>query len=65
MSDSAAQVSVSFGSSSMALANSASASAKLRWMGGVHSGGPTEPNRSAALELACKAVAIDRNDAET
>ncbi|MGH6643373.1 MAG: winged helix-turn-helix domain-containing tetratricopeptide repeat protein, partial [Bradyrhizobium sp.] len=33
------------------------------WMGGVHSGGPTEPNRSAALELARKAVAIDPNDA--
>lgn len=34
-----------------------------RWMGWVHSGGPTEADRSAALELARKAVAIDPNDA--
>ncbi|MGO8085894.1 winged helix-turn-helix domain-containing tetratricopeptide repeat protein [Rhizobium leguminosarum] len=33
------------------------------WMGEVHSGGPTQPNRSVALELARKAVAIDPNDA--
>lgn len=33
------------------------------WMGWVHSGGPTETSRSAALELARKAVAIDPNDA--
>ena len=33
------------------------------WMGWVHSGGPTEANRKAALELARKAVAIDPNDA--
>ena len=33
------------------------------WMGWVHSGGPTEPTRSVALELARKAVAIDPNDA--
>ncbi|MBX5227856.1 adenylate cyclase [Rhizobium sp. NLR9b] len=33
------------------------------WMGWVHSGGPTESNRDAALELARKAVAIDPNDA--
>jgi TolB-like protein/cytochrome c-type biogenesis protein CcmH/NrfG len=33
------------------------------WMGWVHSGGPTEADRSVALELARKAVAIDPNDA--
>ncbi|MBB3461722.1 winged helix-turn-helix domain-containing tetratricopeptide repeat protein [Rhizobium sp. BK377] len=33
------------------------------WMGWVHSGGPTEANRSVALELARKAVALDPNDA--
>ncbi|MBX4906814.1 MULTISPECIES: winged helix-turn-helix domain-containing tetratricopeptide repeat protein [Rhizobium] len=33
------------------------------WMGWVHSGGPTESNRDAALELARKAIAIDPNDA--
>ena len=33
------------------------------WMGWIHSGGPTEPTRSVALELARKAVAIDPNDA--
>ncbi|MBY5779678.1 adenylate cyclase [Rhizobium leguminosarum] len=33
------------------------------WMGEVHSGGPTEPTRKAALQLARKAVAIDPNDA--
>ncbi|PWK60752.1 winged helix-turn-helix domain-containing tetratricopeptide repeat protein [Aminobacter sp. AP02] len=33
------------------------------WMGWVHSGGPAEPARTAALELARKAVAIDPNDA--
>ncbi|MBB3393065.1 TolB-like protein/Tfp pilus assembly protein PilF [Rhizobium sp. BK275] len=33
------------------------------WMGWVHSGGPTEENRSVALELARKAVALDPNDA--
>lgn len=33
------------------------------WMGWVHSGGPTEPSRDVALELARKAVAIDPNDA--
>ncbi|MGG7580675.1 winged helix-turn-helix domain-containing tetratricopeptide repeat protein [Rhizobium sp. Nf11,1] len=33
------------------------------WMGWVHSGGPTESTRGAALELARKAVAIDPNDA--
>jgi tetratricopeptide (TPR) repeat protein len=32
-------------------------------MGWIHSGGPTEPGRSAALELARKAVTIDPNDA--
>ncbi|WP_457585281.1 winged helix-turn-helix domain-containing tetratricopeptide repeat protein [Ensifer canadensis] len=31
------------------------------WMGWVHSGGPTEDNRSIALELARKAVALDPN----
>lgn len=34
-----------------------------RWMGWVHSGGPTDADRNAALELARKAVAIDPNDA--
>ncbi|CCV03989.1 Adenylate cyclase [Mesorhizobium metallidurans STM 2683] len=33
------------------------------WMGWVHSGGPTEADRTAALELARKAVVIDPNDA--
>lgn len=33
------------------------------WMGWVHAGGPTEASRSAALELARKAVTIDPNDA--
>ncbi|MBB6356277.1 winged helix-turn-helix domain-containing tetratricopeptide repeat protein [Aminobacter aganoensis] len=33
------------------------------WMGRVHSGGPAEPARKAALELARKAVMIDANDA--
>ncbi|MBY5697812.1 winged helix-turn-helix domain-containing tetratricopeptide repeat protein [Rhizobium leguminosarum] len=33
------------------------------WMGEVHSGGPTEPTRKTALQLARKAVAIDPNDA--
>ena len=33
------------------------------WMGWVHSGGPTEPARKVALDLARKAVAIDPNDA--
>ena len=33
------------------------------WMGLVHSGGPTAPNRDVALELARKAVAMDPNDA--
>ncbi|GLR59002.1 adenylate cyclase [Rhizobium indigoferae] len=33
------------------------------WMGEVHSGGPTQPTRSLALELARKAVMIDPNDA--
>ena len=33
------------------------------WMGWVHWGEPIEPNRSTALELARKAVAIDPNDA--
>ena len=33
------------------------------WMGWVHWGGPTEENRSVALELARKAVAIDPDDA--
>jgi len=33
------------------------------WMGWVHWGEPIEPNRSLALELARKAVAIDPNDA--
>lgn len=33
------------------------------WMGWVHSGGPTKADRSAALELARKAVALDPNDA--
>jgi TolB-like protein len=33
------------------------------WMGWVHSGGPTEASRNAALEFARKAVAIDPNDA--
>ena len=33
------------------------------WMGWVHWGEPIEPNRSVALELARKAVAIDPNDA--
>ncbi|MDX8452192.1 winged helix-turn-helix domain-containing protein [Mesorhizobium sp. VK9D] len=33
------------------------------WMGWVHWGQPVEPNRSVALELARKAVAIDPNDA--
>ncbi|WP_149761464.1 winged helix-turn-helix domain-containing tetratricopeptide repeat protein [Neomesorhizobium albiziae] len=33
------------------------------WMGWVHSGGPAEPARKVALELARKAVAIDPNDA--
>ncbi|PDQ17184.1 adenylate cyclase [Mesorhizobium sanjuanii] len=33
------------------------------WMGWVHWGQPIEPNRSVALELARKAVAVDPNDA--
>ncbi|MGJ7037205.1 TolB-like protein/cytochrome c-type biogenesis protein CcmH/NrfG [Shinella sp. BE166] len=33
------------------------------WMGWVHSGGPTEPNRDIAMELARKAVQMDPNDA--
>lgn len=33
------------------------------WMGLVHSGGPTAPARTTALELARKAVAIDPSDA--
>jgi TolB-like protein len=33
------------------------------WMGWVHSGGPTDPDRGVALELARKAVTIDPNDA--
>ncbi|WP_439615369.1 winged helix-turn-helix domain-containing tetratricopeptide repeat protein [Shinella sp.] len=33
------------------------------WMGWVHSGGPTEPNRDIALELARKAVQMDSKDA--
>lgn len=33
------------------------------WMGWVHSGGPSEADRSVALALARKAVAIDPNDA--
>ncbi|AYF86530.1 MULTISPECIES: winged helix-turn-helix domain-containing tetratricopeptide repeat protein [unclassified Pseudomonas] len=33
------------------------------WMGWVHSGGPTEPDRDAALELARKAVSLDPDDA--
>ena len=33
------------------------------WMGWVHSGGPKEPDRNTASELARKAVAIDPNDA--
>lgn len=33
------------------------------WMGRVHSGGPSETDRVAALELARKAVALDPNDA--
>ncbi|WP_193364366.1 winged helix-turn-helix domain-containing tetratricopeptide repeat protein [Allomesorhizobium alhagi] len=33
------------------------------WMGWVHAGGPTDADRSVALELAHKAVAIDPNDA--
>ncbi|MBN9236818.1 MULTISPECIES: winged helix-turn-helix domain-containing tetratricopeptide repeat protein [Phyllobacteriaceae] len=33
------------------------------WMGRVHSGGPTEPERAVALELARKAVALDPDDA--
>ncbi|KQV40364.1 adenylate cyclase [Rhizobium sp. Root73] len=34
-----------------------------QWMGWVHSGGPTEPDRSVALAFARKAVAIDPNGA--
>lgn len=34
-----------------------------RWMGWVHSGGPTEADRGAALELARKAVTIDPDNA--
>lgn len=34
-----------------------------RWMGWVHSGGPTEDDRGAALALARKAVALDPTDA--
>jgi TolB-like protein len=34
-----------------------------RWMGWVHAGGPTAADRSAALELARKAVALDPDDA--
>ncbi|MCR4268458.1 winged helix-turn-helix domain-containing tetratricopeptide repeat protein [Nitratireductor sp. ZSWI3] len=33
------------------------------WMGWVHSGGPSESDRSAALSLSRKAVAIDPDDA--
>ncbi len=33
--------------------------ALVHWMGFVHSGGPTEADRAAALELARKAVALD------
>lgn len=33
------------------------------WMGWVHSGGPTDTDRAAALELARRAVAIDPNAA--
>ncbi|OHV24844.1 adenylate cyclase [Rhizobium sp. RMa-01] len=33
------------------------------WMGWVHSGGPTKPRRSLALQLARRAVALDPNDA--
>ena len=33
------------------------------WMGWVHSGGPTEPDRLVALDLARKAVALDPEDA--
>jgi len=33
------------------------------WMGGVHWGGPTEADRTTALQLARKAVAIDPDDA--
>jgi TolB-like protein len=33
------------------------------WMGWVHSGGPKEPDRHAALELARKAVALDPDNA--
>jgi TolB-like protein/cytochrome c-type biogenesis protein CcmH/NrfG len=33
------------------------------WMGWVHSGGPTQPTRSLALDLARKAVALDPGDA--
>ncbi|WP_448950675.1 winged helix-turn-helix domain-containing tetratricopeptide repeat protein [Labrys neptuniae] len=34
-----------------------------RWMGWIHSGGPTESDRGAALELARKAVALAPDDA--
>lgn len=34
-----------------------------RWMGWVHSGGPNDVDRGAALELARKAVALDPGDA--
>jgi TolB-like protein len=34
-----------------------------RWMGWVHSGGPTEADRGAALELARRAVALDPDSA--
>jgi TolB-like protein len=34
-----------------------------RWMGWVHSGGPSEADRGAALQLARKAVALDSADA--
>ncbi|GAA2844660.1 TolB-like protein [Aminobacter aminovorans] len=33
------------------------------WMGWVHSGGPAEPTRKVALDLARKAVALDPGDA--
>ncbi len=33
------------------------------WMGRVHDGGPNDADRSVALELARKAVALDANDA--
>lgn len=33
------------------------------WMGRIHSGGPTEFNRSLALELARRAITLDPNDA--